>query len=147
MRLFFASTVALALIACNDNVQTGTTATTPSSSQSSVDPETAASRASDAAMTPEDPDGFTLDGFTFQTRPGAKHVVRLPSPGTDTWRVASSGDPTVKQTATRKETTADGKPALVFEYEMLQAGNAALEFERLEDGAVEGKRTITFNVQ
>jgi len=29
---------------------------------------------------------------------------------------------------------------------MLQAGSVSLDFERLEDGEVEGKRTVTFTV-
>ena len=97
-------------------------------------------------MTAADPGGFIEEGFVFHSRPGSKHVVRLPSPGTDTWQPASSGEPAIKQIGSRKETTPDGKAALVFEYEMLQSGNAAIEFQRLEDGKVEGKRTITFMV-
>lgn len=97
-------------------------------------------------MTPEDPGGFTTDGFTFHTMPGSKHVVRLEAPGTDTWQPASTGEPTVKPLGTREETTPDGKKALVLEYEMLQSGNAAIEFQRMEDGKVEDSRTIHFMV-
>lgn len=97
-------------------------------------------------MTPADPGGFTADGFTFHTMPGSKHVVRLEAPGTDTWKPASDGAPTVKLLGTREDTTPDGKKALVLEYEMLQSGNAAIEFQRLEDGQVEGTRTIRFMV-
>ena len=103
-------------------------------------------QAGGATMTAADPGGFTEEGFVFHSRPGSKHVVRLPSPGTDTWQPASSGEPAVKQIGSRKETTPDGKAALVFEYEMLQSGNVSIEFQRLEDGEVEGKRTITFMV-
>jgi hypothetical protein len=149
MKLFMSGVVAFAfaLAACNDNAQTAANGADSSASQDSAKTEAAAAPAPGATLTPEDPGGLTEDGFIFHTRPGAKHIVRLPSPGTDTWRAASSGDPTVKQTSSRKDVTADGKPALIFEYEMLQAGNAAIQFERLEDGEVEGKRTITFEVQ
>lgn len=137
---------AFALTACNDQSHTSPDPAAPAS-LGDPKPELAATPAPEVAMTPEDPGGFTEDGFTFQTRPGAKHIVRLPVPGSDTWRAASPGDPAVNLTATRKETTADGKQALIFEYEMLSAGSVAIAFERLEDGAVEGKRTITFVVR
>lgn len=97
-------------------------------------------------MTPADPGGFTADGFTFHTMPGAKHIVRLEAPGTDIWKPASAGEPTVKALGVRDETTVDGKKALVLEYEMLQSGNIAIEFQRLEDGKVEATRTIHFMV-
>ena len=147
MKLFIAGVVALALSACNDNAPTAADDATSSASQADVKSDVAAATTPAATTTPEDPGGLTEDGFTFHTQPGAKHIVRLPSPGTDTWRAASSGEPTVKQTGSRKDVTADGKPALIFEYEMLKAGSAAIDFERLEDGEVEGKRTITFIVQ
>lgn len=146
MRLLMVVAAALALTACNDQSQTGADPAA-SASQDDPKPELAATPTPEVAMTPEDPGGFTEDGFTFHTRSGAKHIVRLPSPGSDTWRAASSGAPTVKLTATRKETTPDGKQALIFEYEMLAAGSVVVEFERLEDGTVEGARTITFGVR
>jgi hypothetical protein len=98
------------------------------------------------AMTAEDPGGFTADAFTFHTRPGSKHIVRLPAPGTDTWKATSTGEPTMKLLGERRETTPEGKAALVMEFEALQSGNAAIEFQRLEDGKVEGSRTINFMV-
>ena len=133
-----------ALAACSDPsttapAETSTPATEPAA-PSSPDP------AADMAMTPEDLGGFTQDGFTFHTRPGSKHVVRLEAPGTDTWRPTSTGDPAVKPLGDRKETTPEGKAALVFEFEAVQSGNAEIVFERVEDGEVEGRRTIRFMV-
>jgi hypothetical protein len=144
MRMAFVFTPLLLLAACTEPPQE-----TPQAVSAPVAVEEAASapdHTSGAAMTAADPGGFTQEGFVFHTMPGSKHVVRLPSPGTDTWQPASSGEPAVKQIGTRKETTTDGKAALVLEYEMLQSGNATIEFQRLEDGEVEGKRTITFMV-
>lgn len=142
MRVAMIVGAALALSACTEEQAP---APAPAETPPVAEP-TAPEPAAAVGMTPEDPGGFTEDGFTFHTMPGSKHVVRLPSPGTDTWQTASSGEPTVKQAGTRKETTAEGKAALVFEYEALQAGNVSIEFVRMEDGKVEGKRTITFMV-
>lgn len=100
----------------------------------------------DMAMTPEDLGGFTQDGFTFHTRPGSKHVVRLEAPGTDTWKPKTTGEPAVKLLGERKETTPEGKAALVFDFEAMQSGNAEIVFERLEDGEVEASRTVRFMV-
>ena len=109
-------------------------------------PPAASVQAGEPTMTAVDPGGFTEEGFVFHSRLGSEHVVRLPSPGTDTWQPASSGEPVVGQIGSRKETMSDGKAALVFEYKMLQSGNVSIEFQRIEDGKVEGKRTITFIV-
>lgn len=135
----------LALAACGGPASTpavgekpATVATEPAQAASAV--------AGGMSMTPEDPGGFTVDGFTFHTRPGAKHVVRLEAPGTDTWKATAAGEPTVKPLGERRETTPEGKAALVLEFEAIQSGNVAIEFQRLEDGEVEGTRTINFMV-
>lgn len=144
MRIVLAAAVLL-VAACTKDVEPvaeAPAAAPPPAAEPAPAPEPVAM----TGMTAEDPGGLTEDGFTFHTRPGSKHVVRLPAPGTDTWKAATAGEPTVKQTGTRAETGPDGKPAIVFEYEMLQSGNAAIEFQRMEDGEVEGKRTINFMV-
>lgn len=110
-------------------------------------PPAAFAQAGEPTMTAVDPGDFTEHGFVFHSKPGSEHVVRLPSPGTDTWQPASSGEPAIAQIGSRKETTPDGKAALVFQYKMLQSGNVSIEFQRMEDGKVEGKRTITFMVR
>ena len=149
MRVAFVFAPLLLLAACTEPPQEAQQAVSAPTAveEAAPAPQAAApDQMSGAAMTTADPGGFTEEGFVFHSRPGSKHVVRLPSPGTDTWQPASSGEPAVKQIGLRKETTPDGKAALVLEYEMLQSGNAAIEFQRLEDGEVEGKRTITFMV-
>lgn len=119
----------------------------PAATPAATEPAAPASAdAGSITMTPEDPGGFTADGFTFHTRPGSKHVVRLEAPGTDTWKATSTGEPTVKPLGERRETTPEGKAALIQEFEALQSGNVAIEFQRLEDGEVEGTRTINFVV-
>jgi hypothetical protein len=149
MRVAFVFAPLLLLAACTEprqEVQQAVSAPTAVEEAAPAPPAATPDQMSGAAMTAADPGGFTEEGFVFHSRPGSKHVVRLPSPGTDTWQSASSDEPAVRQIGSRKETTPDGKAALVLEYEMLQSGNAAIEFQRLEDGAVEGKRTITFMV-
>ncbi len=149
MRVAFALVPLLLLNACTERTQEPEQAVvlpTPAAIAAPAPPPAAADQAGRDMMTASDPGGFTAEGFVFHSRPGSKHVVRLPSPGTDTWQPTSSGKPAVSQTGSRKETTPDGKAALVFEYEMLQSGNVSIEFQRLEDGEVEGKRTITFMV-
>jgi hypothetical protein len=145
MRTALVSVSLLAMAACTRS-DTPEQAAAPPATVEAPSAPSAPEPTSDTVMTAEDPGGFTEEGFVFHTRPGSKHVVRLPSPGTDTWKASSSGGPTVKQTGLRKETTPEGKAALVFEYEMLQSGNVSIEFQRLEDGEVEGKRTIIFMV-
>lgn len=133
----------LALAACNPSTE-------PEKTETPAAPEAAApaapAPAADVAMTPEDPGGFTQDGFTFHTRPGSKHIVRLEAPGTDTWKATSTGGPFVKPLGERRETTPEGKAALVLEFEAVQSGNAAIVFQRLEDGEVEASRIINFMV-
>ncbi len=150
MRIASVFTPVLLLVACTQPSQgVEQAASAPTIAAEAGRPAAAAAGPSQSAaptMTAADPGGFTEEGFVFHSTPGSKHVVRLPSPGTDTWQPVSSGEPAVKQSGSRKETTPDGKAALVFEYEMLQPGNAAIEFQRLEDGEVEGKRTINFMV-
>ena len=149
MRVAFVLVPLLLLNACTERPQEPERATappTPAASAAPTPPPAALDQVGGATMTAADPGGFTEEGFVFHSRPGSKHVVRLPSPGTDTWQPASSGEPAVGQIGSRTETTPDGKAALVFEYEMLQAGNVSIEFQRLEDGEVEGKRIITFMV-
>lgn len=149
MRVAFVFAPLLLLGACTEppqEAQQAVSAPTAVEEAAPAPPAAAPDQMSGAAMTAADPGGFTEEGFVFHSRPGSKHVVRLPSPGTDTWQPASSGEPAAKQIGSRNETTPDGKAALVLEYEMLQSGNAAIEFQRLEDGEVEGKRTITFMV-
>ena len=149
MRVAFVFLPLLLLSACTKPPQETERAASPPMAAEEAAPAPSpatADQAGGVTMTAADTGGFTEEGFVFHSRPGSKHVVRLPSPGTDTWEPASSGEPAVKQIGSRKETTSDGKAALVFEYEMLQSGNISIEFKRLEDGEVEGKRTITFMV-
>lgn len=149
--LFFASVLLLA--AC-DQAEAPSTPAVDEHAVAAADsgPAAAPAAASESnlgggmTMTAEDPGGFTADGFTVHTRPGTKHIVRLEAPGTDTWRAASTGEPIIKPVGERKETTPEGKAALVFEYEALQSGNVTIKFERLEDGEVEASRSINFMV-
>lgn len=145
------ATSLLALAACGEPAGTPAVAENPAAAPqpagpASVPPAADADLGGGMVMTPADPGGFTADGFTFHTMPGTKHLVRLEAPGTDTWKPASTGEPTVKALGVRDETTPDDKKALVLEYEMLQSGNIAIEFQRLEDGEVEATRTIHFMV-
>ena len=148
MRFAFVVVPLLLLSACTKPLEEAEQAASPLISVEEVaSPSPAAApQAGGPTMTAVDPGGFTEEGFLFHSKPGSEHVVRLPSPGTDTWQPASTGEPAVGQIGSRKETTPDGKAALVFEYKMLQSGNVSIEFQRLEDGKVEGKRTITFMV-
>ncbi len=142
MRTALMTVLLLVTAACTETDAPDTAAT-----HETVAPASAPAPAmADVGAAVNDAVGFTEDAAVIQGKLGSKHVVRLPSPGTDTWRAASSGEPAVRQTGSRTETTADGKAALVFQYEMLQAGSVSLDFERLEDGEVEGKRTVTFTV-
>lgn len=145
------ATSLLALAACGEPAGAPVVAENPAAApqpadSASVPPAAGADLGGGLVMTPADPGGFTADGFTFHTIPGAKHIVRLEAPGTDTWKPASTVEPTVKALGARDETTLDGKKALVLEYEMVQSGNIAIEFQRLEDGEVEATRTIHFMV-
>ena len=144
MKTIVPAAVLLALAACSDPSTTAPAETSAPVAEPAG--PASADAAADMAMTPEDLGGFTQDGFTFHTRPGSKHVVRLEAPGTDTWKAASTGEPAVRPLGDRKETTPEGKAALVFEFEAVQSGNAEIVFERLEDGEVEGRRTIRFMV-
>lgn len=149
MRVAFVVVHLLLVGACTKPLEETDQAASPLITMETAAPSPAAAapdQASGPTITAVDPGGFTAEGFVFHSRPGSEHVVRLPSPGTDTWQPASSGEPTVGQIGSRKETTPDGKAALVLEYTMLQSGNVSIEFQRLEDGEVEGKRTITFMV-
>ena len=143
MKTIIPAAALLALAACGES---STTAPTETAAPATEQPAATASADADMAMTPEDLGGFTQDGFTFHTRPGSKHVVRLEAPGTDTWKPKSTGEPAVKLLGERKETTPEGKAALIFDFEAVQSGNAEIVFERLEDGEVEASRTIRFMV-
>lgn len=152
MKNLFSVAMAMALLAvagCGDRETAGQDvdhAATEAADASEHDMADMAAPSGGMMMTPEDPGGFTAEGFTFHTRPSSKHVVRLEAPGGDTWRAAASGQPYVKEIETRTETTPEGKTARIFVFEMLQSGNAAIPFERLEDGEVEATRTINFMV-
>ena len=137
----------LALAACGGPASSPAVTEAPAvAATEPVPAQTAGADAGAMTMTPEDPGGFTVDGFTFRTRPGSKHIVRLEAPGTDTWKATSTGEPTVKPLGERRETTPEGKAALVLEFQALQSGNVAIEFQRLEDRDVEGARTINFMI-
>lgn len=146
MRVAFVFVPLLLLSACDKLQEEAGSTPVAGEEAASPLPPAAPAQAGQPTMTAVDPGGFTEEGFVFHSMPGSQHVVRLPSPGTDTWQPASSGEPVVTQSGSRKETTPDGKAALVFEYKTLQSGNVSIEFQRMEDGKVEGKRTITFMV-
>jgi hypothetical protein len=149
LRFTSAAIALLALAACGDHDAVDDSAAAPAPDMAGhdmADMPAGADMGGGMMMTPADPGGFTADGFTFHTRPGTKHLVRLEAPGGDTWRPTSGGEPFVKALETRTETTPEGKAALILEYEMLQSGNAAIVFERLEDGEVEATRTVNFMV-
>lgn len=144
MRLILLSASVLALAACGDTkpAEPAPVAEAPAAVEHAAHDQASI----EIPMTPADPGGFTQDDFTFHTKPGVKHIVRLEAPGTDTWKATSTGEPTVKPAGERRETTGEGKAALVLEYEMLQAGTVSIVFQRLEDGKVEATRTIMFMV-
>ncbi|MBI1340092.1 hypothetical protein GC169_07790 [bacterium] len=103
----------------------------------------------ESMWTPTDPGGLTPADFMFHTIPGNRHIVRLPAPGSDTWKVSAdvTGAPSVKLIETRGETLA-GAPVLVAEFEMVEAGTVPVKFERHEGGSadVEGELTVNFMV-
>ena len=143
MKKIIPAAALLVLAACGES---STTAPAETAAPAAEQPTASADADPDMAMTPEDLGGFTQDGFTFHTRPGSKHVVRLEAPGTDTWKPKTTGEPAVKLLGERKGTTPEGKAALIFDFEAMQSGNAEIVFERLEDGDVEASRTVRFMV-